>query len=173
MKIIFTAVVIVALLAIVGISFVYSGAYNVAASEPHSAFGRWLFTTIRDQSIEEHSDAIKPLRLADDQLIRDGARHYDSTCAVCHGAPGRELSEISKGMNPSPPTLHSGEPQREYKDAELYWIIENGIRMTGMPGFGATHDQKDLWAMVAFIKQLPELTPRQYQSMTSDSAHAS
>jgi len=173
MKIFAIVVITLALLGVVSIALVYSGAYDVAATREESAFGRWLFTTVRNQSIEEASDKINPPQLTDDRLIKDGADHYASTCAVCHGAPGRELSEISKGMNPSPPELHSGEPQKEYSDAELYWIIKHGIRMTGMPAFGPTHKDDDLWAMVAFIKKLPKLTPEQYQFMTKNSSHGS
>jgi mono/diheme cytochrome c family protein len=54
--------------------------------------------------------------------------------------------------------------------AEVYWIVKNGIRMTGMPAFGPTHDEATLWAITAFVKQLPTMTPQQYQALAP--AHA-
>ena len=163
MKLFVTLLLLMAILIASATWFLYSGTYNIAATQPHTSFTRWLFTTVRDQSIDEHANGIKVPRLTDSMLIQTGARHYDSTCAVCHGAPGQKLSEISKGLNPSPPELHTGEIQRT--DAELYWIVEHGIRMTGMPAFGPTHKEQDLWAIIAFVKQLRELKPEEYESM--------
>ena len=170
MKLFAASAAVVAVLLGAATWFVYSGTYNIAATQPHTAFTRWLFTTVRDQSIEEYAGQIKVPPLTDSMLIQTGAHHYDSSCAVCHGAPGRKLSEISKGLNPSPPELHTGEIQRKYTDAELYWIVEHGIRMTGMPAFGPTHKQQDLWAIIAFVKQLPELRPEEYESMVKTGA---
>ena len=153
--------------------FVYSGTYNIAATHPHTTLARWLFTTVRDQSINERAGGIRAPDLTDSKLIEGGARHYASTCAVCHGAPGEKLSEIAKGMNPTPPDLQAGEVQQRYTDAELYWIVEHGIRMTGMPAFGPTHPEKDLWAIVAFIKRLPAIKAEEYQSLAKGSGHHS
>jgi mono/diheme cytochrome c family protein len=99
--------------------FVYSGIYSVTATQPHTSFERWLLITLRDQSIEQHAGDVESPLLNDATLIQTGARHYGSTCAVCHGAPGQELSAIVKGLNPVPPELHTGKIQKKYSDAEL------------------------------------------------------
>jgi mono/diheme cytochrome c family protein len=151
--------------------FLYSGQYNIAATQPHASPVRWFFTSVKDQSIDHHADRIQLPDLTDPGLVRSGAQHYASTCQVCHGAPGQELSEIAKGMNPPPPELHDGKTQKRYTEKELYWIVANGIRMTGMPAFGPTHKKEDLAAIVAFVGRLPEIKPDEYKSMAGTGGH--
>lgn len=173
MRVLTTLLVTVLIIAATGVWFIYSGTYNIAATHPHTEFGRWLFTTVRDQSINERGDTIRVPDLADSKLVEAGARHYASTCERCHGAPGEKLSEIARGLNPLPPELHTGEMQRKYSYAELYWIVEHGIRMTGMPAFGPTHAEKDLWAIIAFVKRLPEITAKEYDVLAKGTGHRS
>lgn len=113
-----------------------------------------------------HSKDIKAPLLSDFEWVKVGAQHYDALCVFCHGAPGREASEFSEGLNPPAPELHKVEVQKQYSDAELYWIIKNGIRMTGMPAFGPTHEEKELWAIVAFTRRLPEMQAEDYRVVT-------
>ena len=171
MKVWTTLLILLAIVIASAALFIYSGVYNVAATQPHTQFGYWLFTTVRDHSIDKHAHDLNPPNLTDSSMIESGARHYSSTCAVCHGAPGEELSEIAKGLNPPPPELDKGHIQKKYADAELYWIVAHGIRMTGMPAFGPTHNEKDLWAIVAFIKELPEIKPEKYESLSESGKH--
>ena len=84
-------------------------------------------------------------------------------CVTCHGSPGTPASEIGQGLSPYPPELAN--ETLEASDAELFWVIKNGIRMTGMPAFGLTHEDEDLWAVVAFLKTLPRLSQQEYQAM--------
>jgi mono/diheme cytochrome c family protein len=120
--------------------------------------------TIRDRSTAPHSGEAKPPPLTDQSLVQAGLRSYHSTCVICHSAPGVEHTHMSQGLNPKPPRLDT-EKIQAYSDAELYWIIKHGIKMTGMPGFGPTHDDQQLWAMVAFLRRLPALTPEDYTAM--------
>jgi len=87
-------------------------------------------------------------------------------CVICHGAPGKEQSEISKGLHPSPPDL--AEAPRRWNSAQLFWIVKNGIKMTGMPAFGPTHSDNQLWDLVAFVQKLPSLSPDQYNQMQQE-----
>lgn len=82
----------------------------------------------------------------------------------CHNAPGYSRTEIAKGLNPNPPDFTSKDVKMR-KETELYWIIKNGIKMTGMPAFGPTHSEDELWGIVVFIKGLPSLKPEEYQAM--------
>jgi mono/diheme cytochrome c family protein len=161
---------ITALFLLVGIvavgSWFWSGAYTVAATQPHSSLVQWLLTTVRDRSIARHSRDIKAPDLSDTGLVKKGAVQYDAMCAVCHRAPGLKPTEISKGLNPPAPELRRTEIQRTYSDSALFWIVKHGIRMTGMPAFGPTHDDKDLWAIVAFTRRLPELQAEDYKILT-------
>jgi mono/diheme cytochrome c family protein len=149
-----------------GASLVWTGVYNFAAVEPHSKIVQWLVVSAKRPSIARHSNDIKAPLLSDFEWVKAGAQHYDASCVFCHGAPGREASEFSKGLNPPAPELRRREIQKEYNDAELHWIIKNGIRMTGMPAFGPTHNEKELWAIVAFTRRLPEMQAEDYRVVT-------
>ena len=144
--------------------FVVSGTYNIAAVEPQSAVVNQLFATLRDQSIARHSQDIQPPSLTDPALVQSGFREYHSMCFSCHGAPGHKPSEIGRGLNPKPPQLDA-EAVQVRGDAELYWIIKNGLRMTGMPAFGPIHEEKELWSIVAFLRRLPEMDAQAYDAM--------
>jgi mono/diheme cytochrome c family protein len=89
-----------------------------------------------------------------------GFDHYRENCVICHGAPEVPRSEIGEGLNPPAPDL-SGRETREMSDGKIFWTIKNGIRMTGMPGFGPTHSDQEIWGMVAFVRHLPKLTPQE------------
>ena len=147
-------------------SLVWVGVYNFAAVEPHSKIVQWLVVSAKRQSIARHSNDINAPLLSDFAWVKAGAQHYDASCVFCHGAPGREAAEFSKGLNPPAPDLRKGEVRKKYTDAELYWIIKNGIRMTGMPAFGPMHSEKELWAIVAFIRRLAEMQAEDYGVVT-------
>jgi mono/diheme cytochrome c family protein len=85
-------------------------------------------------------------------------------CRLCHGAPGEFLLEFAQGLNPKAPILASQDVQAR-GDHELYWIVKNGIKMTGMPAFGPTHDEGELWSIISFLRQLGNLTPEKYEAM--------
>jgi mono/diheme cytochrome c family protein len=69
------------------------------------------------------------------------------------------------GMYPAPPDLASGNLFREMGPAEIFWVIKNGLKMTGMPAFGVNHEDDELWGIVAFLEGLPKMTPQEYTSM--------
>ena len=158
--------VVVLVLLLVGVFvFVWFGAFNVAATEKHSDLTLWLISLVRDRSIAMRATASPPEpSLVDPQRIKAGFRSYHTMCATCHSGPGRKPSPVRKGLNPKPPRLYSQQVQRR-SNAELYWIIEHGMRMTGMPAFGPTHSSEKIWSLVAFVRQLPHLSPQEYQAM--------
>src|SRR5206468_7122711 len=93
----------------------------------------------------------------DQGAVAGGLDHYRENCVVCHGAPGVEMGEAGKGLNPPPPFLDSPAVQGR-TDGQMFWIVKNGIRMTGMPAWGPTHKDEEIWQMVAFMRHLPQLT---------------
>jgi len=146
-----------------GAGLIYSGVINVAATNPHSALTRWVLSTASDRSIEYHARGIKAPPLDSRDMILAGFRHYREMCVECHLAPGIKSSEISKGLMPEPPKL--GEAAEEWSAAELFWVVKNGIKMTGMPAWGPTHSDEKIWQIVAFVKQMPKMTPAQYAAL--------
>jgi len=158
------AVVIITLLG--GSVFIFSGAYNVAASNKDSAVMHWLLETTREASVERRAESVivPPENiLTSPETIRIGFEHYKEMCIVCHGAPGVEPGEARAGLNPKPPLL--AKRQNDMSNQETFWVIKHGIKMTGMPAWGATHDDDKIWAIVAFVNKLPQLSTAEYQAM--------
>ncbi len=143
--------------------FIYSGTYNIGATVPHSEIATWVFNTVKMSSVRKHSEGIKEPSLEGEALVREGFEHYDDMCVGCHGAPG---TDPAKEFNPAPPAL--ADVVLELRPAELFWIIKNGIKMTGMPESGSTHSDDEIWGIVAFAIRLPEISPEQYKLMKSE-----
>ncbi|MFZ0256542.1 MAG: cytochrome c [Gammaproteobacteria bacterium] len=135
----------------------------MSAIEGHGPFERWLLSTTMENSVRRHAEDTAVPNLTSPNLMPLGFRHYDEMCVSCHGAPGVPAAELAKGLTPQPPALT--EEADEWSPAELYWIIKNGIKMTGMPAWGPTHGDDELWAIVAFLRKLPSLSPQAYQLM--------
>ena len=155
---------VVAVLAVVGSAiFIYSGAYDVAATSEQSRLTEWLLNTTMHRSVTRRADGVEVPDLDDDDMRLAGVGDFDAMCAGCHTAPGAEPSPMAQGLNPPPPDLsHSAE---ELTPEELFWITKNGIRMTGMPAWAPTHRDEDLWGVVAFIRAMPGLSGEEYQEM--------
>jgi mono/diheme cytochrome c family protein len=147
-----------------GLAFVYSGRADVAATSPHWAVTEWVLSTAMQRSVERHARGIElPGSLDDAARVRAGAEAYDAMCVGCHGAPGVEPGPVGEGLEPEPPELaHEAE---DWSPAELFWVTKHGVRMTGMPAFGPTHSDRDLWDLVAFVQRLPRLSAAEYQSL--------
>lgn len=164
MRTVIPTVILTLLAAIVALAgYAYSGAYDVAASQPDSAALRWLLVTARDHSIDRRAAEITVPPLSDPALVQEGFEHYHEMCTGCHLAPGMDSSEIREGMNPQPPVLAKLVPHSS--PAQLFWVIKHGVKMTGMPAWGGSHSDQMIWAMVAFLQRLPSMTPAQYQAM--------
>ncbi len=151
----------IALVAVLG--FVYSGIYDVSAGSSHTSTVSWLLSTTSHASIERRAKDIEVPDLGDDALARAGVNDFNGMCAGCHGAPGRDPEAMGQGLNPLPPDL--AESAAEMSPAELFWVTKNGIKMTGMPEWGATHDDDAIWPVVALMTRLPELNANQYQEL--------
>jgi mono/diheme cytochrome c family protein len=142
---------------------VYAGLYNVAADIPHTQPVYWLLQKARERSIAVRAtDITVPSDLGDTRRIGSGAGQYAEMCASCHLAPGMKRTEIARGLNPRAPELRR---KRQSTPAEDFWVVKHGVKMTGMPAWGVTHDDEILWDVVAFLQKLPELSPDQYRSL--------
>lgn len=155
-----TIIAIIVLVIAGGLVFMYSGAYNVSAAEPTHGFMKWVLSTISDNSVRTHATAVTAPNLAE-YSADEGLEHFHAMCVGCHGAPGVAKSEIGEGLDPQAPDL--AESARTLTPAELYWVVDNGIKMTAMPSFGKTHNEEEMWNIVAFLEELPKLTPKEYQ----------
>jgi mono/diheme cytochrome c family protein len=157
--------------AIVGVfAVVTSGVVNVGADQEHSPMMFSFLETARNRSIANASkDIVVPdLEKVD---ISSGGADYKDMCAGCHLSPGVESTDFSESLYPKPPNFTNAQVVDRYKtDAgaqQSFWAIKHGIMASGMPAWGASHDDDRMWAMVAFIRSLPELDESQYTMLTT------
>ena len=128
----------------------------------------WIIETTREHSIESRASKVSAppaSALQDPKKLLEGFAHYDEMCVVCHGAPGMEAGEAREGLNPQPPLLAKLKDLQDDPPGEIFWIIKNGIKMTGMPAWGPSHSDDKIWAMVAFVRKLPGMTADEYKTM--------
>ena len=157
----FVAIFLMLLAAFGGI-FVYAGLYNIGADAPHWGFVYNALDTLREKSIASYSSGIKaPSDLNDPKRIAAGAGLYTEMCTGCHLGPGLEKSEMSQGLYPQAPELAKG---TNHTPEQQFWIIKHGVKLSAMPAWGKTHDDQLIWDMVAFIRQLPKMSPEQYKA---------
>ena len=148
------------------IIFINTGWYNVSAMNSESGILKWFLNTTKENSIEFRVKNIKVPDLKDEKLISMGFAHYKEMCASCHGAPGKEETELAKGLNPPAPRLV--EISKFLSPQEIFWATKNGIKMTGMPAWGKTHSDHKIWAIVAAVKKLSNMSPAVYDSLGNE-----
>jgi mono/diheme cytochrome c family protein len=146
--------------------FIWSGAYNIAADNPHWPVTEWLMDTARDRSIAAQASGVVVPPLEVESLIRAGAGNYDAMCVGCHLKPGVERSEASAGLYPAPPNLTR---RRTDDAARTFWVIKHGIKMSGMPAWGKSMDDASIWGMVAFLQKLPGMSETDYHELVESS----
>ena len=162
------AIVLVGLIVVVvaaGASYVYAGWYDIGADAAHSPAIYWLAGAVRDRSIAAHAAGIRVPSLNDPKMLSIGAGQDAAMCSGCHLAPGYDKDETWEGLYPRPPKLFEG---TDLTPAEMFWVIKHGIKMTGMPAWGRTHDDGELWAITDFVLQLPKLTAQQYEAIVAE-----
>lgn len=160
------ALVILVLLGLAGAGvFVYSGAYNIAADDPHTAPVEAAITTLRNRSIAARAKGIEAALQDDPKRIARGANQYAEMCVSCHAAPGvTEESEIRQGLYPRPPNLAK---EGIADERQAFWVIKHGVKMSGMPAWGPTHDDDTIWDMVSFLKKMPAMSPEEYARLST------
>jgi mono/diheme cytochrome c family protein len=150
----------------VGLAIV-SGVFPVGATVAPSGLERKLATLAVDRSVARRAPRDANPVAATPGSIARGLAHYRAMCVTCHGAPGVDPSEIGEGLNPPAPDLTLVKVQKR-PDGQLFWLVQNGIRMTGMPAFGPTHDDEEIWKIVTFLRHLPQLTPEETKALETE-----
>jgi mono/diheme cytochrome c family protein len=166
MKILKVLVVLLVTVAISAAAFVWLGIYNIAADDPHWDSTYRVLETVRDRSIRSRAGAVVVPALDDAALIRSGAGNYSSMCVDCHLSPGAAETELSLGLYPTPPAW-SALAKTDPRDA--FWVIKHGIKMSGMPAWGKSMDDKYIWGMVAFMGQFPGMSAERYRELVASS----
>jgi mono/diheme cytochrome c family protein len=157
---------LLAILAGIGTAvFFFGGYYSVATTAQEPQIVQWALVAVRTASISRHATDAPPAALDNPSMLRAGARAFsEHGCTSCHGGPGVEWAKFSEGLRPDPPDLK--EVVDERRPAELFWVIKNGINMTGMPGFGEL-PEVDIWSIVAFLKKLPTVSDEDFKTWSA------
>src|SRR5690242_3399206 len=159
-----------ALAIIVGIGaavFFLGGFYSVAGTAEDPGIVKWALVQVRTASINRHATDVPPASISDPASVQTGAKAYSALgCANCHGAPGVNWAKFSEGLHPDPPDLK--EIVGDRSPSQLFWVIKNGINMTGMPSFALAGVKDDeIWSIVAFLKKLPNVSEADFKAWTT------
>jgi mono/diheme cytochrome c family protein len=167
MRAVILTLLAVSILAVAGsLTFIYAGVYDVSATRPHWPITYWAMETVRVQSVRARAAGIKlPAGFMDDAYVVAGTEHFAAHCVSCHGAPGVPRGDIANALYPKPANLK--DTAQRYRPVELFWILKNGIKMSGMPAW-ADHSDDDLWATVAFLEKLPAMNEADYAKLVME-----
>lgn len=159
----FRIAVFLVVVAFGGFLFVTSGIMPIKASSGHWAITAWFLNFAMRRSVITHSLGMKTPALNDAALVAQGAGHYEFGCLPCHGGPDLPQPVVAQHMTPHPPYLP---PEISKWDAdELFYIVKHGVKFTGMPAWPAQQRDDEVWAVVAFLLKLPQLTAGEYQEL--------
>ena len=158
-RIAWTIVVLVVLLIVIA-----AMSFNLSALPEPGRFETRLADLSKNFLIWRASDHGFPPRPLDVKAsIATGGSHYGLDCSVCHSDDGRGQTPLGQGLYPRVADLTSKRVQN-YSDQELFWIIKNGIRLTGMPAFGQVESPDHIWDLVNYVRTLPGNSQNQASS---------
>jgi cytochrome c553 len=140
-----------------------SGVVPIKASSGHWRITAALLDFAKIRSVSTHSWGVEVPPLDDEGMVVRGAGHYETACLPCHGGPGRSIPPVMRAMTPPPPEL----TQRiaRWTPAELFSIVKHGIKFTGMPAWPVQQREDEVWAVVAFLRRMPELNAESYRKL--------
>ncbi len=149
---------------VLGVAIVFAGAYlyfslglaPVATSAPPMPFEEKMASMALHARIAKEAPSGVPVP-ADEANLTAGAQLYREHCAVCHGLTGRPETATAKGMFPKPPQFFQGNGVTDDPVAETYWKAKNGIRLTGMPGYGPSLSEQQLWQVSLLLAHADKL----------------
>ena len=146
--------------AIGGAVFARAGWYNVGALAPHWQAAYTFLEYGMHASVRHHARDVVAHAPQDAASLRAGAALYKANCVACHGGPGVAMANFAKSMQPAPGPLVDA--ARRWSAPEMYWIVQQGIKTSGMPAWKYHMSDAQIWQVVGFLCYLPRLTPQQF-----------
>jgi len=143
-----------------------TGSAPVATSAQPMPFEKKFANMALHAKVEKEMPKTVPIQ-ADEATYLAGAQAYKEHCAVCHGLQEGDQTAIAKGMFPKPPKLLQGKGVTDDEPGETYWKVDNGIRMTGMPGFGKALSSIQMWQVSLLLANADKLPPSVKASLTA------
>ena len=166
LKGIVTGVVLTFAVALIGAyALVQSGLIPANADASPSGLETWMAHTSLDATLRRDApQGQNPVALTEQNLL-DGVHLFAQNCAVCHGSAKGDasISPIAKGLYQKPPQLAS-EGVEDDPEGDSFWRIKHGIRLTGMPSFGSTLSDTEIWTLALFLKHMDKLPPAVQQT---------
>jgi len=155
-------VIVVALIAVAVVSVLHDG---LSSRAKPTALETMMAREVRHMAIPASARSMQNPVAETPENLRDARLHFADHCAICHANDGSGDTLVGRNLYPEPPDLRREETQK-LADGELFWIIENGVRFTGMPAFGGAHgSEQDSWKLVRLIRHLPQLTEEERMEM--------
>jgi mono/diheme cytochrome c family protein len=148
--------------AIVGLSLVFGGLYDISANTPHSRLVAWAIHSTMIHSVRRQAGRA-PAPTAASAMLLSGAREYDCHCVACHGGPGVDRAPWASAMLPTPPFLIDASAR--WNQAELVKIVHDGVKMTAMPAWGEVEPDDRIAAVVAFLDEMPRMSPERFRQL--------
>ncbi|MCP3736246.1 c-type cytochrome [Sphingomonas sp. RP10(2022)] len=162
----FRAIATLVGLALAGLLFAWSGVFNLAASSGHWPITDWFLHWTMRNSVRTHAAFTAPDDPADATGLVSAAGHFANACSVCHGAPGVKPAPVMQAATPPAPDLAVN--AKEWSDKQLFWIVQHGVKYTGMPAWAVQDRPDEVRRMVAFVRRLPGMTPAQYRTLVGE-----
>jgi cytochrome c553 len=151
---------------------VLSGVVPIKASSGHWRITAVFLDFAKTRSVSTHAWGTEAPPLDDEALVLRGAGQYENACLPCHGGPGRRVPPVMAAMTPPPPELR--DRLTRWAPEELFTIVKHGIKFTGMPAWPAQQRDDEVWAMVAFLRRMPQLDAAAYRRLAyGDAGNAS
>lgn len=145
-----------------GFLYWYVSGRGFSAREEPSELEAFVARQLRYLAMPAEAKRLKNPLEATELAIAEGRDHFADHCAICHANNGSGNTEINSGLYPPAPDMRTYITQ-DLTDGEIFYIIRNGIRFTGMPGWGG--DDEENWKLVLFIRHLPNITPEEIELM--------
>ena len=140
--------------------------HGFSARDQPSTLETYVARTARSLAVPSSAKNEKNPFTQSPELLAEARAHFADHCAICHANNGSGNTEIGQNLYPKAPDMRLPQTQN-LTDAELYYTIHNGIRLTGMPAWGGDVKDVDSWKLVLFIRHLPQLTPEEESEMES------
>lgn len=129
------------------------GLYNVSARQDHLPGVTWILHTTYRNAVRLRAPAPEKLPpLNDNDLVALGQEHYEVACVFCHARPNKPRSQTALSMLPAPPPI--SQAIEDWEANHLFWIVKNGVKMSGMPAWPSDKRDDDVWAVVAFLESI-------------------
>ena len=163
-------IVAAAALALAGMGMFVMGSNGFSANQTPSAAERWFARKVRSAAVPSDARALANPMVNSPEVQTEARAHWADHCAVCHANDGSGQTPLGSKTYPPSPDMRLAETQ-QMTDGELFYIIQNGIRFSAMPAWGAAanahsdHDEQASWRLVLFIRHLPGLTLEEKKEM--------